>query len=119
MSGQHTTNDQIQAMRDLAARLTAEYPALIKAGHIDDWGRFGNFVMQVYPRTLDRSTTARLKAIVRKLLPKGVVLRDCFGPDPIKRKDWDGRTKVVGYTRNYWAFDLDYMVYDKEGNRFS
>lgn len=112
-----TTDAQISAMKQLASKLEEEQ--LVKSAYIDDWGRFGNFTLMVTPREHDRSTTSRLKALVRKMLPKGAMLREVFGPDPIRERDWNGRMRVVGYSRKSWNFDIDYMHYDVASNSFS
>lgn len=112
-----TTQSQIEDMKAMCEKLDK---TLVKSAHVDDWGRFGNFTVMVVPAEITRSTTIRLKALVRKALPKGAHLRECFPPDPIVELRYGGsKRRVVGYKRNYWAFDIDYQYYDAESNSFS
>lgn len=112
-----TTQTQIDEMKAMAARI--EEDPSIKTAYIDDWGRFGNFALFVTPRHHDRSTTLRLRALVRKALPETAHLRECFGPDPIREyRHYSGKTQIVGYSRSYWVFDIDYQHYDRETNSF-
>lgn len=112
-----TTQSQIEEMKAMAKRLAAD-PS-IKFAYIDDWGRFGNFSLFVTPRHHDRSTTLRLSALVRKSLPENAHLRECFGPDPIREYSRYSRSShIVGYSRSYWVFDVDYQHYDRETNSF-
>ena len=113
-----TTQSQIEEMKAMAKRLAAD-PS-IKFAYIDDWGRFGNFSLFVTPRHHDRSTTLRLSALVRKSLPENAHLRECFGPDPIREYSRYSRSShIVGYSRSYWVFDVDYQHYDQETNFFN
>ncbi len=113
-----TTQSQIEEMKAMAKRLAAD--PLIKSAYIDDWGRFGNFTLFVTPRHHDRSTTLRLSALVRKALPENAHLRECFGPDPIREYSRYSRSShIVGYSRSYWVFDVDYQHYDQQTNFFN
>lgn len=112
-----TTQTQIEEMKALAERLGKE-PSIISA-YIDDWGRFGNFTLFVTPRHHDRSTTNRLRALVKKALPAKAHVRECFGPDPIREYNHcSKKSRIVGYSRPYWVFDVDYQHYDRETNFF-
>lgn len=112
-----TTQSQIEEMKAMATRLAAD-PS-IKFAYVDDWGRFGNFQLFVTPLHHDRSTTLRLRALVRKALPGNANLRECFGPDPIREYSRYSRSShIVGYSRSYWVFDVDYQHYDRETNSF-
>lgn len=112
-----TTDEQIEAMRSMCR--TLEEDALVKEARVDDWGRFGNFSILIWPQQHDRSTTTRLKALVRKALPKGAHLREVFGPDPIRDYNPYSRTsKIVGYSRKFWAIDIDYQAFCPETNSF-
>ncbi len=111
-----TKPEQIEQMREMCKKLEASTE--IKSAHPDDWGAYGNFAVHVTPATHDRHTTNRLIALVRRSLPKGAMLRQCFGPDPI-RETWGGRTRIVGYSRRFWVFDIDYQHYDATSNRFA
>lgn len=113
-----TPDSHIAAMREFCAKLENE--GLVAAAHVDDWGRYSNFSVHIVPLKHDRTTTSRLKALVRKRLPGEAHLRECFGPDPIYERNSYTRTSTLrGYTRNFWVFDVDYQDYDPETNRFS
>ncbi|MDO8415258.1 MAG: hypothetical protein Q7S87_03485 [Agitococcus sp.] len=111
-----TTQSQIEAVRSFCEGLPN---SVVKEAHVNDWGRFGNFEVFIVPKAATRHTTRQLAALVKKMLPKGAQLRACFPPDPVITKDFEGRTKVTGYARPYWALDIDYQIYDAESNRFS
>lgn len=112
-----TTATQIEAVRALCQALEANPD--IKAAHVDDWGRYGNFTIMVTPKEHTRSTTQRLKRLVGAALPEAAHLRDCFGPDPVYERRYGGRRVKVGYTRKFWAFDIDFQRYCPATNSFS
>lgn len=113
-----TTDTQISAVKAMCE-------AMVKAGvvanaYVNDWGRFGNFDVFVYPLVHDRHTTRRLQAIVKKFMPKGAHLREMFGPDPIREwNPWTRKSKLIGYTRKFWSVDIDYQHYDAGTNSFA
>lgn len=112
-----TTEDQIEAMRSMCG--TLEKNELVESASVDDWGRWGNFQILVTPSTHDRHTTSRIKALVRKSLPKGAHLREVFGPDPIKDYNpYTRTTKITGYSRKFWVIDIDYQEFFPETNSF-
>ena len=111
-----TTQDQIDAMREMAR--TLETNPLVRAAHIDDWGRFGNFTLMVTPQQHTAQTTTRLKALVKKSLPPGAMLRQFFSPDPCYERGYAGQKRLIGYSRTFWTFDIDYMHYDAQQNQF-
>lgn len=112
-----TTEEQIEAMRSMCGKL--EENELVEVAGVDDWGRYGNFQILVKPSTHDRHTTSRIKALVRKSLPKGAHLREVFGPDPIREYNrYTRTTKITGYSRKYWVIDIDYQAYCTESNTF-
>lgn len=98
---------------------TLESNAMVKESTVDDWGRYGNFSILIVPACHDRHTTVRIKALVKKSLPRGASLREVFGPDPIKDYNPYTRTsKIVGYSRKFWVIDVDYQTYHAETNSF-
>lgn len=114
-----TPDSQVHAVKDMCDKLEKDDSAAIRSAHVDDWGRFGNFAVHVVPAAHTRSTTARLKACIRKALPAGAMLRECFPPEPEYRRDGTGKRVLSGYSRNYWVFDIDFRQYDRDTNRFS
>jgi len=109
---------QIDEMNSLARQLV-EQP-LIQSAHIDDWGRFGNFTLMITPTHHDRATTLRLRAAVKKALPKAAHIRECFPPVAIREKMFRStRCRILGYDRSYWTFDIDYQYYDSSTNTFN
>lgn len=112
-----TTEDQIDAMRSMCSTLEAN--DLLDYAYVDDWGRFGNFQIMVKPKKHDRHSTRKIASLVKKSLPKGAMLREIFGPDPIREYDsWTRKTVIVGYSRKFWVVDIDYQEYKPESNTF-
>lgn len=111
-----TTQDQIECMREMASALK-KLPDQVSSAHVDDWGKFGNFSMRVKPAVHSRSTTLRLKALVRRHLPPGAHIREIFSP-VAKYQSSGGHRAKCGYDTPYWTFDIDFQVYDPETNRF-
>jgi hypothetical protein len=108
-----TTANQIESMHAMCCALpTTE----VKAAHVDDWGRYGNFTVMVTPVAHTRQTTAQLKRLIKSKLPEGAQLRACFPPERIRTSRRDGSSQ---YNRNYWVFDVDFMRYDAQSNSFS
>lgn len=112
-----THPEQIEAMRELCTSLK-DSPG-IDSAHVDDWGRYGNFTVMVIPSEHTRSTSVRLRALVRKLLPSGAAIRQMFPPDAIREHRCGTGTRVVGYTHDFWTFDIDYQRYSPESNTFA
>lgn len=115
-----TTPAQVDGVKE-ACRLLAQQPG-IKAAMVDDWGRFGNFTVFVTPQTPNRHTTRRLRSQVKLALTNAgcsAHVRKVFAPDPVRRRDADGRLKVVGYARAAWTVDIDYQTYDPNSNTFA
>lgn len=118
-----TTPEQIESMRVLVDTLIQE--PLVRHAVLDDWGRYGNFQIVVYPQSPDRHTTNRLRGVMNRLL-KGheAHLRTIFGPDPVKQRVYSpssGRMeeRVVGHQRDYWIVDVDYAEYLPDSNTFA
>ena len=101
-----TTSSQIEAMQEFAKTLIKD--DFISSAHVDDWGRDGNFTLMVTPVAPLPRPTLKLKAIVRKNLPNGAVLRECFSPEVIYRTHYTIRRKE-GLSRSYWIFDIDFQ----------
>ena len=107
-----TTQNQIDEMKSFVKKLENNHN--IKKAWIDDWGRFGNFTIMVIPEVHEKYSTTRLKAIIKsELKTTQAKMRDCFSPDGIKKNG-----KIIGYKRDYFSFDIDYMKYCKEMNIF-
>lgn len=112
-----TPSSHIEAMKAMCESI-AQDPQ-VKACLVDDWGRFSNFQIMIYPTVLDRTTTNRLRAVLRKHMPQGAHLREMFGPSLVR--EWDRYSRVyrnIGYSRKYWMVDIDYHEYDPEANHF-
>lgn len=113
-----TTEQQIEEMKGVCLALKAN--PLIEDAWLDDWGRFGNFDLRVKPKVHERSSTVRILAGVRKLLPRGARIRECFAPQPVREWLPDFRKyKHRGFDRNYWSLDVDFHHYDPRSNLFS
>lgn len=115
-----TTQAQIDGMRKLCEALKA-LPEVADAS-INDWGRYGNFSIFVTPRQADRHTTRRTRSWVSKALKSqncSAHVRQVFGPDPVTRTPYQGRRRVIGYSRGYWEVDVDFKTYDAASNTFS
>lgn len=110
-----TEAEWVVAMQAMAKALQLD-PA-ISVASVDDWGRFGNFTLHVTPRSIDRGTTRRLRTAVGKKLPVGSQIRDVFGPDPLYVRTVEGRVRA-GWSRRFWVFDIDFIVYDGSSNLF-
>lgn len=112
-----TTPEQIAAIKALCTTLGPT----VKEATVNDWGRFGNFDIFVTPVEHTRHTTVKLIALVKKSLPKGAHLRQCFPPTAV-RESWSTHgerfSRKSGYDRSYWVFDIDFQYYDPESNRF-
>ena len=112
-----TTPAQIDSLKQMCLELPG---AVVRDARVDDWGRFGNFTVFVTPQCHNPSTTVKLRAAVRKALPRGARIRDAFPPDPIREFNrYTRQTKVVGYSRTFWCFDIDFQKYDFLSNSFS
>lgn len=114
-----TPSEHINTAKNLA-KLVEDNP-LVKRAYIDDWGRHSNFTLIVFPEEHDRTTTTKLKGIVRRAcnLRRDTHLRDCFPPEPqYKRDSFDGRKRLAGYHADFWEFDIDFHHYDPETNSF-
>lgn len=114
-----TPQIHVDAVKRLCEVLSAS--PLVKRAWVDDWGRFSNFSVMVVPMEHDRHTTNRLRGLMTRYLKgTGAHLRACFPPDP--EFSWDSceqRRVIRGYNRSYWSFDVDFLQYDHETNRFS
>lgn len=103
-----TTPEMIETMKALAALV--EQDTRVHTATIDDWGRYGNFTLLVWPQVHTRTTTNQLKSLVRKLCNgKSYHLRQCLPPE---------RTAEGSYHKDFWSFDLDYFTYQPDTNRF-
>lgn len=115
---QRTPDEHIEAVKALCERVA--HDPQIKSCYVDDWGRFSNFQVILYPAVLDRGTTARLKALLRKQLPQGSQLREMHGPDRVREWDrYERRYRNMGYSRKFWMVDIDYQAYNPETNSFA
>lgn len=101
-----TPQEHIYEIRNVCAQLEAE--PNIREAVCDDWGRFSNFQLLVYPKVYDRFFTVRLKALLKKRLPKGAHIRQVFPP---ARGDQRSRS-------SYWLVDVDFNTYDSASNMF-
>lgn len=108
-----TSDEQVEEMKALAEALHQN--PMVACSWIDDWGRFGNFTLILTPTEWDRSSTNRLKGLVRRALKDSKAkLRQVFPPERTG-KTWDGKTE---YNVNFWKFDIDFQAYDLENNSF-
>lgn len=95
----------------------------IQSAIINDFGFFDNFEIHIVPEEHNRSSTNRIKKIVKKelkdksLAHTGAHLREYFSPER-KQKTIHGIRKIV-YDRNYWSFDIDFQSFDLNANRFN
>lgn len=110
-----TTQEQIDGVKEAVQALANANPALVKAAHVDDWGRNGNFSVHVKPANPDRYTTSRLKAAMRKLLPKGSHIRALFPP----AMSVDRITGKRSYSPRSWVIDIDFQRYNPADNSFA
>jgi len=118
-----TTDVMNEEMRRLASKIEQE-PG-VKTAHVDDWGYYGNFSILVTPENPDRHTTRRIKSIIKNLLSGTAAhLRNIFPPDTVYESSYEydhrrSTRKAVGYSRDFWSCDLDYMNYDATNNSFN
>ncbi|WP_415913148.1 hypothetical protein [Neptuniibacter sp. QD37_11] len=114
-----TTDAQIESMR-LACEVLNDNP-LVKEAVLDDWGRYGNFTVLIYPAEHTRGTTSQLKGLVRRTLKNhGAHMRQCFPPEPEYQYDsYEKKRKIVGYNCSFWKFDIDFMNYSESSNSFN
>jgi hypothetical protein len=108
-----TLEINIESMKDIADELQKQ--DYIKSAYIDDWGRFNNFSLVVIPSIRERTSTNKLKAIVRRAIKKtNAHVRDCFPPEFTGLDMFGNRM----YHSNTWNFDIDYHTYSAESNVF-
>ena len=89
---------------------------LIEHALINDFGRYSNFDIHIYPVLTTTHITQRLKGLVSKAIKElslNVKMNDVF---PAIRKKTEFR---IEYDRSFWAFDLDYNSFDRSTNTFS
>ena len=77
---------------------------------VEDWGRFSNFSVSVYPARPSGHATRSIRAVLAKVLPVGAHLREVHAPD----RDRSGQ-----YVRDFWAVDVDFKQYDPQSNEFN
>lgn len=119
-----TAQEQIDAIKDFCSSL--ERDPDINVVILNDWGRFGNFDVHVYPVNPQTAKNSQVKAIITKAVRQieGAHLRRIFAPD-VGRKRYFNRkrgcfmVKPSGRLRDFWTVDVDYMQYDPETNSFS
>lgn len=94
---------------------------LVDDAIINDFGRYSNFDIHIYPVLKGERITLSLKSIVTKAI-KSLKLNCKKGsvfPAYKKYETVFSDRRFVGYDRSYWAFDVDYNSYDKGSNTFS
>lgn len=108
----HTPQSHIDAVRTMCATIKA-HPA-IKDVVLNDWGRFSNFEVFVYPHQVGGVTAAAMvRRVVAAAVPRSARVRQVFSPTPVYR--WG---RKAGYDRDFYAVDVDFHHYDVETNRF-
>lgn len=124
-----TTEEQIHAVKRFAAELSKL--DCMNDAEINDWGRFGNFDLHVYPKMdfIEKHGLYRLSnkmrfpsilkqiKIVLKKYPD-IKLREYYLPDRRDIYDKDEQRNISGLIRQYVSLDLDYLDYDSETNTF-
>lgn len=93
---------------------------LINDAIINDFGRYSNFDLHIYPDLEIPYITQKVKKIVAdaiSTLKLKCTLSQCFPAERLKKANW--RTGKKDFTRSFWAFDIDYNQYNKEQNSFS
>ena len=97
---------------------------------INDYGRYGNFDIFIYAETMNRTNTNKLKKLVRVTIEHlKTISEDCdvmslhyrshSAPTAIRKWcRYDEKTKLIGYDRDFWSFDIDFSQYHSESNSF-
>lgn len=119
-----TTESQIESIRQLA--LEMERSTLIRRVIVNDWGRFGNFDVHVYPTDPQSADNRKVQASVRKYIKEHLPaahVRQIFAPDRVRVRYWNNKrerfmTKPGPRARDFWAVDIDFQEYDSETNTF-
>ena len=123
-----TTEEQVKKIQALVFELSVNEN--VDRAEINDWGRFGNFDVHVYPKMEKTSVGTyrlsnkkrfvsikkQLKIIIKKY--DGVILREIHEPDRKDIYDPNLSKNIGGCVRNYLSIDLDYQEYNSETNTF-
>jgi hypothetical protein len=124
-----TTEEQIETIN----KVTAEIAKIdcVNDAEINDWGRFGNFDLHVYPKMdllseyglFRLSNKMRFPSVlkqIRLVLKKypEIKFREHHLPDRKDVYDSNIQKNVSGLVRNYMSLDLDFMDYDETTNTF-
>ena len=124
-----TKDKQIKAVKKIVEEIS-KLDCIVDA-EINDWGRFCNFDVHVYPKTdfiakhgLYRlSNKMRFPSVIKQIKQvlknyPDIKLREYHLPDRKDIYDRDTQRNVGGIIRNYLSLDLDYLDFDKEQNIF-
>lgn len=108
--------------KDEMERLCEEIKKSSLVNHviINDFGRYSNFDIHIYPDLEIPYLTQKLKKVVSDAILKLELkcsISECF---PAKRlKIINPQTRNNFFNRSFWAFDIDYNQYDRASNSFS
>lgn len=86
---------------------------------INDWGRYSNFDIFVYPVNQERSTTNKIKKIIKESIStlikysddthsKSVHFKVANTPVAVYRTNY-GKREKVGYDRSFYSIDVDFL----------
>lgn len=119
---QRTPDNQIE-MATRFCQIMEEHEVVSEC-MVNDYGRYGNFDIFVYPEKIERSTTNKIKKAIRLSIEKvqeefkddedspELHLRQVNPATAIRKWcKYDEKTKIIGYDRNFWTVDLDFKVY--------
>jgi len=123
-----TPENQRQLMQTFC-NMVSDYD-IVNECMINDFGRYGNFEIFIFPHKMEKSNTNKLKKIVRVTLEQlkansedidalKLHLRQYIAP--VAKRTWcsyDEISRISGYDREFWSFDIDFSEYNSEENFF-
>lgn len=125
----HTPDNQFTLISSLCEKIKSN--ELVFDCIVNDYGRFGNFEIFITPHKIEKSTTNRLKKIVKCAIQdlkeysddtdsSSIHVRTYFAPIAVRKWcHYDEKTKKVGYDKDYWSFDIDFKSFDSSSNSFA
>lgn len=114
-----TPEDHKEQVESLCEKLKES--DLVEDAMINDFGRYSNFDIFVFPTSKDGATTKKLKALINRTI-KALGLKCQISksfPSQRKYKTYFGQRVNDGWTKSFWQFDIDYNSYDAASNSFS
>ena len=109
-----TRQEHINIMQAMCAALNSDESGLVRKAWVHAWGRYTDFEVRVTPMQYDGMTTRRLKTLVAKCTPKGVILKARVTPTPQHADYWENgklTKRIASYSPEYWTFHYQFPIY--------